>query len=703
MPDDDHKTYYVETATEESILDESNAKVITEAVQPMTHLEEGPALCYFSASWEPDVEPSETITIMIGTPQYHDNTLVEIDKSDIQYERLENIDVAFATATNEQAEPETLDVDSSEESDKTTFLLETPEYHSNQLVTCDLNSEVEYLADTDENVEVQENVSMSEAMPEECQSKVALLVETPEYHDNKLIEVTSNEDIDTADVEFCVDSSENVELEEEVEENSAPKTKVVMMIETPEYQDNQVIEVESEEQVSVEDLEVDYCAEFAEKRKEDCMDNQLQEPPFYMPPRKKLILCVETPEYNINQLVQVDADEFCCSDTATSIEFIASEENFSPDEEAESDTVVLCVEGPEYYQNRLVQVKLVDGELESLEVDYNGQTADAMEKSAEVETESANEEPKKLVVLVETPEYQQNQIVEVDSEDIIEISTADVDFHTSTDEEPVEAPEPVVAHCRAALSNEPNEIISNAWDRQKLILCLETPSYFDNVMLQVDYETFIKSCEACDAEYAFASDLEVSENTGKLVMCVETPSYFTNRLIEVDLESVVESFESSPIDYQVESLEILEDESDDQTLQAISTEPAELSGKLVQKLTVCVGDKMGEVDRDNFVAQPAETDLDYCSSTFYESFETGSKSQVSKKSTTPELSAHLCYFSDEYKYVCDSLVMMIETESGNKILQVQMSADDLMEVPVDFIAATGDITADATSGQGYVA
>lgn len=322
-------------------------------------------------------------------------------------------------------------------------------------------------------------------------------------------------------------------------------------------------------------------------------------------------------------------------------------------------------------------------------------------------------------------------------------------------------------------------------------MCVETPAYFDNIMLQVDFENFVQFCEQTEIEYCASDDEKIDDNTGKLLMCVESPSYFPNRLIQVNLESALDSFEEAVVDFTVEVNEIIDDneeeinidekpliiaigapeyysskivqidatqslenaeishceevtgvEFDDEATQEIELEdqpketfcvlietPEYHDNKIVEisslddisnadiefcgdsnediqveegsqfefemkereSLTICVGDKMAEVNRDEFAAGAATTDLEYVSGQFYESFDIGgtTPSKKTKTATTQieeGLSAHLCYYSDEYKPLEESLVMMVETDEGNRILQVPLSAVDIQEAEVDYYA-----------------
>ena len=838
---------------------------------------EAVTLCYFSSSWQPETQRVEHLTFMVETPSYYENISFCIDKTDVQYEDLECISPDYFRKDSE--EPNLVE-DVVEDVARSVYLLETPQYQPNQLFVAENNTEeLLFLADTEQATEiVLKKVEVEYELNYEPKESITILIETPEYHDNKVVEVTSLEDIDLADVDYCGDSNENIELED-VELVTEQPQKLIVMIETPTYQENQIIEVDSSELMKIEEAQVEFCSAIPEE--EDLTDLSIEadkiimclETPEYsdnqliqvdscdllqngdlahveycvgqkhfkpiedkITSSSKLIMCLETPEYCDNLLIQVSHDEltecgeealveYCsqvqlrpstelptkltlCLETPIyydNLEFEAnindeidfekfiveysraSDENLDNDEDdipyvKDEESIICCVETPEYHDNKLVQIAAKDiSNISKANLSYcvDDNEPDVCEELDEAELTARLvhgfdfimnvSQKSNVVMLIETPTYQDNQIVEVDSDDLINFDNAEVNFCADTEEVNktedidsenlilcVETPEyhqnqliqvnanefnmngieSFIAYYGPALSNEPNEEVTNEWNNKKLVICLETPAYFDNVMFQVDFDNFVKFFEKTEIEYCALSSEKVDDKTGKLLMCIKSPSYFSNRLVQVDLEKALESFEDAIVDYEVDIKELIEDEEEQVKIEEPKTaiiaieapeyfptrivqidaakplESAEIEyceeiiqtdfedkpvnqvNQYVEKkkresLTICVGDKMGEVDRDEFLASPAKADVEFLTNRFYESFET---TVPKKKQTRDEEmpSAHLCYYSDEYKQVEESLVIMIETDQGNKIMQVPMAAIDLLDMTVDYCASSGE-------------
>merc|ERR1711917_9031 len=109
--------------------------------------------------------------------------------------------------------------------EKIVFMVENPEYFENNIFSVvkseffsrQEESRIEYLASTSEEPEekVEEEVVVVSQAEEVEQKKFTFMIKTPEYHDNKVFEAEFGEDLESSVLTYAAETSEEAEVEPE--------------------------------------------------------------------------------------------------------------------------------------------------------------------------------------------------------------------------------------------------------------------------------------------------------------------------------------------------------------------------------------------------------------------------------------------------------------------------------------------------------
>ena len=201
---------------------------------------------------------------------------------------------------------------------------------------------------------------MSSEVEEEQKFKIRSALETPAYQSNQQFEAAfdSLEDIanlknlERSEVDFLTDLLAEDNLEDIEEISSGPmmtEDKLVLCLETPEYQDNIIVQVNREDFFKYPEMaKIDF-----KKFTEEVMIDEDKDA------HEDLVFLVETPEYHKNLLISTSKLDFDFNQLQARIQYAAeaSEDiNEEINEAKKMEGLVLMIEGPEYYSNTLLQV-----------------------------------------------------------------------------------------------------------------------------------------------------------------------------------------------------------------------------------------------------------------------------------------------------------------------------------------------------------
>ena len=203
---------------------------------------------------------------MIEGPEYYSNTLLQVCFEEFLSEG-ENAEVNFRASVKPREEDlDMMKTEDKPEVQKFEFAIETPNYFNNQTFELEVEdiSELEDLK-TFEKAEIYHVGETEENLEGEPMKTAVLLIETPEYQDNQLVEVDLEdnedfEDFEKSVVNFVADTEEKPEEDSEV--FFRDPEYVTLLIETPEYQDNKLVSVKLEDLImsesDLEGVEVEY-------------------------------------------------------------------------------------------------------------------------------------------------------------------------------------------------------------------------------------------------------------------------------------------------------------------------------------------------------------------------------------------------------------------------------------------------------------
>ena len=536
---------------------------------------------------QPDVKK---IVMCIKTPEYFENVLVQIRAEDLSF-NLKDAKVEYVGSAGEvEAEIKAkADVDQREARlrvkelyeempsapiEKIVFMVENPEYYENNVFSVvksefysrQEDSKIEYLVPTseepEERIEEPEEVIVASAEPEEAKkNKFTFMIQTPEYHDNKIIETEFAEDLESSPLTYAAETLKEPEFEAEVTEEIAKEEKrIVFCLETPEYHNNQIFQAKLQDYLQErENCNLEYVAS------EDEIPEDL---PEEKPEGKKLVLCVGTPEYHDNKIVQVDQEDFFKNHELAKINYSADVEEEIEEEVDNSqfeDQIVFFLETPEYQENMIFTTLASDFNYNKLQARLL-YAADAGKQVEEEISEAKKTEG--LVLMIETPEYYPNTMVQVCYEEFLEYGE-----------------ESFVNFVRS-MKNEEAELITMSSDvaeeqKFKIRFAIETPSYFSNQQFEATFDKLedianLKVLENSEVDFltdlpeAEDESLEVIEVTSvpiktedKLVLCLETPEYQDNILVQVNREDFFKYPEMAEIDFKKFTEEVMTDDEKD--------------------------------------------------------------------------------------------------------------------------------------------
>ena len=581
------QVFQVDFANIEDSLEDANIEYISSANQKVE--EEGQESSFISSG--PEVQPDvKKIVMCIKTPEYFDNLLVQIRAEDLSY-NLKDAKVEYVGSAEEvEAEIKAkADVDQREARlrvkelyeempsapvEKIVFMVENPEYFENNIFSVvkseffsrQEESRIEYLTSTSEEPEerVEEATEVVVvSQPEEVQQKkFTFMIKTPEYHDNKILEAEYGEDLESSVLTYSAETSEEAEVEPEeilvTEGIKKEEKKIVFCLETPEYHDNQIFQAKLEDYLQ----EGENCnLEFVSS------ENEVPEDlPEDKPEGSKLVLCVGTPEYHDNKIIQVDQEDFFKNHELAKVNYVAEvSEEPEDDDSSTEDQLVFFLETPEYQENMIFSTLASDFNYNKLQARLL-YAADAGEQvEAEISEAKKTED---IVLMIETPEYYENTMVQVCYEEFLEYGE-----------------ESFVNFVRSMKNEEAEQIImsSEVEEEQKFKIrfALETPSYYSNQQFEAVFDNLedianLKILE--NSEVDFLTDLPSSEENlvdiedissgstkteDKLVLCLETPEYQDNIIVQVNREDFFKYPEMATIDFKKFTEEVMIDEDKD--------------------------------------------------------------------------------------------------------------------------------------------
>ena len=581
------QVFQVDFANIEDSLEDANIEYISSANQKVE--EEGEEASIISSG--PQVQPDvKKIVMCIKTPEYFDNLLVQIRAEDLSY-NLKDAKVEYVGSAEEvEAEIKAkADVDQREARlrvkelyeempsapvEKIVFMVENPEYFENNIFSVvkseffsrQEESRIEYLTSTSEEPEerVEEATEVVVvSQPEEVQQKkFTFMIKTPEYHDNKILEAEYGEDLESSVLTYSAETSEEAEVEPEeilvTEGIKKEEKKIVFCLETPEYHDNQIFQAKLEDYLQ----EGENCnLEFVSS------ENEVPEDlPEDKPEGSKLVLCVGTPEYHDNKIIQVDQEDFFKNHELAKVNYVAEvSEEPEDDDSSTEDQLVFFLETPEYQENMIFTTLASDFNYNKLQARllYAADAGDQVE--ADISEAKKTEE---IVLMIETPEYYENTMVQVCYEEFLEYGE-----------------ESFVNFVRSMKNEEAEQIImsSEVEEEQKFKIrfALETPSYYSNQQFEAAFDNLedianLKILE--NSEVDFLTDLPSSEENlvdiedissgptkieDKLVLCLETPEYQDNIIVQVNREDFFKYPEMATIDFKKFTEEVMIDEDKD--------------------------------------------------------------------------------------------------------------------------------------------
>ena len=501
----------------------------------------------------PEEKPEgKKLVLCVGTPEYHDNKIVQVDQEDF-FSNHELAKVNYVADVNEEPED-----DDSSLQDQLVFFLETPEYQENMIFTIlasdfnynKLQARLLYAADAGEQVEEE----ISEAKKTEG---LVLMIETPEYYPNTLVQVCYEEFLEYGEESFVnfVRSMKNEEAEDitissDVDEEQ--KFKIRFAVETPSYFSNQEFEAVFDKLEDIADLkflensEVDFLTDLPSSEEENLEDVDVTSS-APMKTEDKLVLCLETPEYQDNIIVQVNREDFFKYPEMAEIDFKKFTEEVMVDDEDTPEDLVFLLETPEYHKNLLISTSKLD-------FDFNQFQAHLL-YAAEA-SEDINEEIKVakilegLVLMIEGPEYFSNTLVQVGFEEFLrEGENAEVNF-------------------RALVKpREEDFAMMKVEDKpvRKFEFALETPNYFNNQTFELEVEDIseledLKAFEEAEIYHVGETEEDLEGEAMKTaVVFIETPEYQDNQLVEIELEDN-EDFEKSVVNFVADTEDVPEEE-----------------------------------------------------------------------------------------------------------------------------------------------
>ena len=612
-----------------------------------------------------DEEISEKIVLMIETPQFYENQIISIqtDLEEIQNAPIEEQELDFIAINAEPEveieEPEVI-IEDIEITKKLNILIQNPEYFDDVIAQVDQNEFEAGISSSNvlfqgqiPSEELNNSSEPEDEEPEalEIEEKMIIMITQPEYFQNQIVEVGRQffeNEVESSPISYLAGSDENPEPEVEPEVTEEAK-KYVLCLENPEYCQNQIVQVEE----LSESAEIDFSGFFDKNQEFEDAEAETKLP-------EMLTMFVEGPEYSSGSLIQLDKANYCFNGEQTSCNFISN----SPSEEEEikneksEEKIILKIENPEYFENQIfqVQVQELENQIENSKIDFLIEE-DVKQDSEFFEQSEIDEISKKMTLMIETPDYFENKICEVELDldnvdDLANLEEMETGYVIGTSESPVPAIE----------------------KDSKLTLMIGNPEYFGNQILRVDSDLFFENSENAEVEFVGDAELEavieIEEEKPKMTLMVASPEYFTNQICQMTLADVDDdAIESAEIDFLSNSVETGNETEAETELEEI---------EIPEKLTILI--KNPEY-HDDIIAQVYQNDFN--GQVLYQGkIESGSISESDDEPEVSELEA------------LETMTIMIETPQyyPNKICQINESdlENGLENVKLEYAADSSE-------------